>query len=56
MNEQEIVGYCCIIIGDEPAYSKIEGTWKTDGYMLSFIKWLLIRRQEGEDYPSRHLI
>ena len=25
-----IIGYCCIIIGDEPAYHKIEGNWKTD--------------------------
>lgn len=30
VKEQEIVGYCCIIIGDEPAYHKIEGAWKTD--------------------------
>lgn len=30
VNEKEIVGYCCIIIGDEPAYHKIEGAWKTD--------------------------
>lgn len=30
VNKKEIVGYCCIIIGDEPAYHKIEGAWKTD--------------------------
>lgn len=30
VNEQGIIGYCCIIIGDEPAYRKIEGAWKTD--------------------------
>lgn len=30
VNEGEIVGYSCIIIGDEPAYHKIEGAWKTD--------------------------
>lgn len=29
-NEQGIIGYCCIIIGDEPAYHEIEGAWKTD--------------------------
>ena len=28
--EMEIIGYCCIIIGDEPAYHQIEGAWKTD--------------------------
>lgn len=30
VDEQEIVGYCCIIIGAEPAYHKIKGNWKTD--------------------------
>lgn len=25
-----IVGYCCIITDDEPAYRKIKGAWKTD--------------------------
>ncbi len=30
VNEQGIIGYCCILIGDEPAYHKIEGAWKTD--------------------------
>ena len=24
------MGYCCIIIGDEPAYHVIDGSWKTD--------------------------
>ena len=26
----EIYGYCCIIIGDEPAYRVIDGEWKTN--------------------------
>lgn len=30
VNEQGIVGYCCIMIGEEPAYRKIEGAWKTE--------------------------
>lgn len=25
-----VCGYCCIIIGDEPAYRVIDGAWKTD--------------------------
>ena len=29
-DNDEIIGYCCIIIGDEPAYRKIDGAWKTD--------------------------
>lgn len=26
----EVLGYCCIIIGDEPAYHNIDGAWKTE--------------------------
>lgn len=29
-NEQGVIGYCCVVIGDEPAYHKIDGAWKTD--------------------------
>lgn len=29
-DETGIIGYCCIVIGDEPAYRQIEGSWKTD--------------------------
>ena len=28
--EDKILGYCCIIIGDEPAYHVIDGAWKTN--------------------------
>ena len=30
VDRYEIVGYCCIIIGDEQAYHEINGAWKTD--------------------------
>lgn len=26
----DVYGYCCIVIGDEPAYRVIDGAWKTD--------------------------
>ena len=25
-----VIGYCCIVVGEEPAYREIEGAWKTD--------------------------
>ena len=28
--DNHVAGYCCIIIGDEPAYHEIDGAWKTD--------------------------
>jgi Acetyltransferase (GNAT) family. len=30
IRDNEIIGYCCIIFGDEPAYQEIEGAWKTN--------------------------
>lgn len=30
VDDGEIIGYCCLIIGDEPAYHEITGAWKTD--------------------------
>lgn len=30
VNGSTIIGYCCIIIGDEPAYHVIDGAWKTE--------------------------
>ena len=30
VSEQEIIGYCCMFIGDESAYHRIDGAWKTD--------------------------
>lgn len=29
-DEGGLLGYCCIVIGDEPAYHSIEGAWATD--------------------------
>ena len=26
----EVIGYCCTIFGDEPAYKVIDGAWKTE--------------------------
>ena len=28
-DSNDVCGYCCIIIGDEPAYHVIDGAWKT---------------------------
>ena len=30
MQDGQITGYCCIVIGEEPAYRQIDGAWKTD--------------------------
>lgn len=30
LENNKTIGYCCIIIGDEPAYHHIDGEWKTN--------------------------
>ena len=30
VKDNEVIGYCCIVIGDEPAYLEIDGAWKTE--------------------------
>lgn len=30
IEDDKVLGYCCIIIGNEPAYNIIDGAWKTD--------------------------
>ena len=29
-DENGVIGYCCLIFGEEPAYREIDGAWKTD--------------------------
>ena len=42
-----IIGYCCIVIGDEPAYQIIDGAWKTDKPYAVIQRWLSIAGSEG---------
>lgn len=30
VEDEAILGYCCMVLGDEPAYYDIDGAWKTD--------------------------
>lgn len=36
IEEHVIIGYCAILINDEPEYEKIEGKWLTDGDFVVF--------------------
>ena len=35
-NEQVIVGYCALLINDEPEYARIKGKWLTSGDFVVF--------------------
>ena len=30
VKDNEVIGYCCMIFGNEPAYKRIDGAWKTE--------------------------
>ena len=48
--DNDILGYCCIIIGDEPAYHVIDGAWKTD------LPYAVVHRMAfGQQSRGKHL-
>ena len=62
-----VIGYCCIVISDEPAYHEIDGAWKTDRPYAVVHRMAFNRRARGsglsheafqhiEDYCLMHRI
>ena len=49
------IGYFCIIVGDEPAYKVIEGAWLNDNPMQLSIGWLLVKVPGAGDYLAKQL-
>ncbi len=39
--EQKVVGYCAILINDEPAYAKINGNWKSNTDFVVFHRFAI---------------
>ncbi|WP_306352931.1 GNAT family N-acetyltransferase [Flavobacterium sp. '19STA2R22 D10 B1'] len=35
-NEEDIIGYCALMINDEPEYANLKGQWLTDGDFVVF--------------------
>ena len=49
----EVYGYCCIIIGDEPAYHVIDGAWKTDRPYAVVHRMAFSRQNRGEGLSGK---
>lgn len=47
VDEQGVIGYCCVIFGDEPAYHKIDGAWKTDRPYAVVHRMAFSRKERG---------
>jgi GNAT superfamily N-acetyltransferase len=48
--ENVVIGYCAVLINDEPAYAEIEGKWLTDGDFAVFHRVAI-----SEDYIGQGL-
>ena len=62
-----VLGYCCILFGDEPAYRVIDGAWKTDRPYAVVHRMAFSRHSRGrgmagtalsliKDYCTQHQI
>ena len=53
-----VIGYCCIVFGDEPAYREISGAWKTDRPYAVVHRMAFCSRARGTRLSSQafHLI
>lgn len=49
----EIYGYCCIILGDEPAYHVIDGAWKTERPYAVVHRMAFLRTARGKGFSGK---
>ena len=50
-----IIGYCCIIIGDEPAYHEIAGAWKTSSAYAVVHRMAFSQKARGSGLSKKAL-
>ena len=53
VEDDVILGYCCIIIGDEPAYHVIDGAWKTDRAYAVVHRMAFAEHSRGKSLSSQ---
>ena len=54
--DNEVVGYCCIIIGEEPAYRVIDGSWKTDRAYAVVHRMAFSKHSRGKNCRERRFL
>lgn len=55
VREDIIVGYCAILINDEPAYESIQGKWLTDGDFVVFHRVAISEDHLGKGLSGKML-
>ena len=53
LDETGVIGYCCIIIGDEPAYHEIGGEWKTERPYAVVHRMAFSKKSRGNGLSSK---
>lgn len=53
--DNEIVGYCSVLIDDEPAYADIQGNWLTDGSFVVYHRVAIADRHLRKGYARKLL-
>lgn len=46
--EEQVIGYCALLINDEPAYADIQGKWLSDGDFVVFHRVAISEDQVGK--------
>ncbi len=55
MHLGNVVGYCAVLINDEPAYDDIDGAWKTTGDFVVFHRVAIAKEYSGRGLSYRLL-
>lgn len=55
-NGDEIIGYCAILINDEPAYSNIDGKWLTNGDFIVYHRVAISENYLGRGLAQKMLM
>lgn len=54
-NSDEIIGYCSILINEEPAYANIQGKWLTEGDFIVYHRVAVSEAHLGKGYAKQLL-
>lgn len=55
LRAEEIIGYCAVLINDEPAYAGIEGKWLTEGDFLVVHRIAVASKYAGQGLARKIL-
>ncbi len=51
-DQEAIIGYCAVLINDEPAYSNIEGQWLTNSDFVVFHRIAIAEQYLGQGFSK----